>query len=88
MVQKLHILSKIGLFLVKALSEQLELSLDAPRLVLLPSSHYKVCQDARNREVSSQNLHSGLNFFHLELHLDLILSNLCNNNYHVGISYQ
>ncbi|XP_020105522.1 sister chromatid cohesion protein PDS5 homolog A isoform X1 [Ananas comosus] len=52
MTPKLHILSKIGLFLVKALSEQLELSLDAPRLVLLPSSHYKVCQDARNREES------------------------------------
>ncbi|OAY80665.1 Sister chromatid cohesion protein PDS B, partial [Ananas comosus] len=54
-VQKLHILSKIGLFLVKALSEQLELSLDAPRLVLLPSSHYKVCQDARNREIVHDN---------------------------------
>ncbi|XP_073000395.1 sister chromatid cohesion protein PDS5 homolog B isoform X2 [Typha latifolia] len=55
MTPKLHILSKIGFLTVKALNRHYDMSSDAPRLVLLPSSFYKAFRDARSGEESHPN---------------------------------
>ncbi|KAJ0969546.1 hypothetical protein J5N97_022423 [Dioscorea zingiberensis] len=50
---KLHILSTIGLFIMKAVGHKS--SLETPRLVLLPSTLYKVCRIPRSTEVVCHN---------------------------------
>lgn len=52
---KLHILADIGLSVVKMLSHRCKLLSTSPRVVLLPSSLYKVSQDARDREAHTHN---------------------------------
>ncbi|URD78439.1 Sister chromatid cohesion protein PDS5 [Musa troglodytarum] len=49
---KLHILSKICLLALKVLTQHCKSSLDASHLVLLPSSYFKACHDARKKGAS------------------------------------
>ncbi|CAL9070064.1 unnamed protein product [Musa banksii] len=49
---KLHILSKICLLALKVLTQHCKSPLDASHLVLLPSSYFKVCHDARKKGAS------------------------------------
>ncbi|XP_020260052.1 sister chromatid cohesion protein PDS5 homolog A isoform X2 [Asparagus officinalis] len=52
---KLHTLSDIGSFIVKVLSQRSKPLSTTPRVVLLPSSLYKVSRDTRNREAYTHN---------------------------------
>ncbi|XP_074573683.1 sister chromatid cohesion protein PDS5 homolog B [Curcuma longa] len=58
---KLHVLSKIGSLAIKHLTMPCKISLDASHLVLLPSSYFKVCQDANDqgRSTSTDKLLEG-----------------------------
>ncbi|XP_064947401.1 sister chromatid cohesion protein PDS5 homolog B-like isoform X1 [Musa acuminata AAA Group] len=49
---KLHILSKICLLALKVLTQHCKSPLDASHLVLLPSSYFKACHDARKKGAS------------------------------------
>uniref|UniRef100_A0A453G0P8 Uncharacterized protein n=1 Tax=Aegilops tauschii subsp. strangulata TaxID=200361 RepID=A0A453G0P8_AEGTS len=66
---KLHILSKIGLLMIKELDKHCKTS-DSPRHILLPSSYYRLSRSERKADV-------GYSYYLFSCLLELVLVHFC-----------